>query len=288
MEYINDNCYVIQADSIAELAALEISSINQDREMARTNFHPQWARRKGLKWLGVETIDGVKKLTERGWPEGLAKAESILDANRLTVPKMKTVKRKRRRGAFGDSIDIHRVNNGDLNRAWEYRKREAGMPRKGDHVILASNIGATVNVTSEQMFWRGAVTTIAADMIERSGRSVKIIGYSWSEGVYPRSPVHSCKTILKVKDYSDSLDMESVITMLGLAGFFRYYVFKSRLSAPFKASNGLGTTVHRVPQEVVDKNAVVIDITDVWNENGAQQFLNSLESRLVVKEGVAA
>lgn len=229
-------------------------------------------------WYGADSIEEVIDIIERGWSEGLDKAQKDLSV--VELPRLTNVRRRRARASFGDDIDMQRVYAGDLDRAWGTTHREIGLNQTHQRAVIVCNVSTACSMSADEFFWRGAVTTMIADTLVNSGRPVKIVGYAWGRRAYTNGGDQ--KFIMTVKDYDEPMLPEKVIATLGFAGFFRYYGFKQILSAPQEATMGLGTPVQgRLPDEVAEEYPCeFIVIEDIWNKTAAQGLLDSLEQRL--------
>lgn len=257
-------------DCVSDLTQEEVHPCQTIRPFEKDRFNYQW-------W-GANSIDEVKQIIEHGWPEGLEKARKDLSV--VQLPRLRNVRRRRARASFGDDIDMQRVYAGDLDRAWGTTHREIGLNQTHQRIVLVCNLSTSAHIKSERCFWRGAATTIIADTLVNSGRSVKIAAFEWGTNTFKKGGNN--RFIVTVKDYDEPMLPEKVIAVLGLVGFFRYYGFKQMMSAPKECSSGLGHPVHgKIPPEIeAEYPCDFIMIDQVWNQDATQQLLNSLEGRL--------
>lgn len=122
-------------------------------------------------------------------------------------PKMDT-RRRRVRGDQGDSLDIHSVYRGQLDRAWERMgKREVTSPPMVS-IVINSIIMASTDKTV--ISYRGAVGVVLCQLLERFGYRVRLVVARGGEARVSggRDEKFSCRTI--VKDYGKPLDRETV------------------------------------------------------------------------------
>lgn len=276
-----ETTHVLRASSVSDLLTIEPSHVNRYHEWYTQRRSS--SERNDVFWLGIRGgTAAVERAVKHGWSEGRRRAvESIAQ---ITVPKIKNLKRQKARADAGDHLDMQRVYGGDLERAWETTRRDVGVNIRSQLVTLVVNIGALCNVRAEEMYWRGAAALVACDTLERSGRRVEIIAYNYASQVYPGSEHPTGLTVVKVKAFEDAVNLDQLASTLALAGFFRTYIFIAKLAAPFKASRGLGVTIHQAPSAEllgVARGSEVIHVTDVWTCEAANNFVASLEGTLL-------
>jgi hypothetical protein len=271
-------------------ALLRVKPSEQNRE-TYTGFQRNRGRSfSGISWYGTEGgWDGVERLLNEGWPEGLRRME---DAVKALVPSgVATIRRRRKLASFGDNLDIQRVYAGDLDRAWDTTERS---PQRGLGrivVTLLVNLGANANVTSEQLFWKGASAVALAKALEESGRRVRIIGYTCGVNRYEGEGEDdwTVDTVM-LKDEAEPLDLERLAVTTGLAGFFRRYLFTSYLNTDDKARGSLGSSKHfargsmdasdlaTVPEALRELagSAGTINIDAIWDMGSSQRFIDGI------------
>lgn len=137
--------------------------------------------------------------------------------------KVESRKRKRHKGAIGDTLDIHAVYRGELDRAWTYTKRDmhdGGMK----NITLLVNIGDNCGISSSALGWRGAVALKVCDVMTEAGYNVRIIANQMTEDVTrdDNGYGYNCTT---VKDFDEYLDVPKLAAIFCRAGFFRSVIF---------------------------------------------------------------
>lgn len=235
---------------------------------------------------GVPTLGDVVELSRRGWPDGLRRIRESLRC--LNLPGVASVKRRRTRGSFGDSLDIHRVYSGQLDTAWS--RTERTVKRGLGRIVTTLLVGITASWgrSAEEFFWRGAVATTIADMLERSGRRVRIVGFMHARGVYEDSYDETTTITFNVKQETQLLDLERLAFVTALSGFFRVWMFRAMASPKEASDDGLGHPVHleagpaKVDEDMPPAlhqfagNAGTIIIDDVWNKESAQKLVDEV------------
>ncbi|APD20342.1 hypothetical protein AM24_151 [Acinetobacter phage AM24] len=137
--------------------------------------------------------------------------------------KVESRKRKRHKGPIGDTLDIHAVYRGELDRAWTYTKRDmhdGGMK----NITLLINIGDNCGISSQALGWRGAVALKVCDVMTEAGYNVRIIANQMTENVTRDDDGYgyNCTT---VKDFDEYLDVPKLAAIFCRAGFFRSVIF---------------------------------------------------------------
>ena len=261
--------YIKMYSSVAEIRAL-------DKTLDLPPKYEVIHARPAYTFHGVQSLSELEGYLDRGWPEGEKYARSTLKA--LSIPRTKTVRRRKTRGDFGDHLDIQRVYAGSLDTAWERTERTYAEGRLGRHVTLLVNIGALASRHKSDLFWRGAVTMVLADELEKAGRRCEVVAYSWARGAYRDGSF--ALTGIKVKDFDQPLEPQKLITVTGHAGFVRWYVFRNRyLNQTAVLQGHLGETVDRVPSYAllsIPASRNVIPINNVYSRGDAEILLQQV------------
>lgn len=117
------------------------------------------------------TADVQRLLTEPLFPQGVARIESL--AEKITAPTPRSRRRKPRRGAQGDDLDMQRVWQGDLEHAWTEVKREQTVgPAR---VLIAVNVAGSACVDAAEFACRGAAALALASALQTAGFTVSIV-----------------------------------------------------------------------------------------------------------------
>ena len=187
---------------------------------------------------------------------------------------MKTIRRHKARGDFGDALDMQAVYSGNLSRAWERTVRDQGVQQQSSNIIIAVNLTASASKSPEQFFWRGATASVLARALIQAGRNVKVQAYDWGTNVFTDSR-KDLQCFFVIKDFQDVLDYNKLFTITSHAGFFRYYVFNAMECTKFKTRSSLGRPVHnRIPDELKGDQFKTILIDDIWDERQALEKIN--------------
>lgn len=236
----------------------------------------------GKNWYGVNTLTEVKKALAEGWEEGTTKLKKISDdVTALNPPKPISTRRRRSWADAGDTLDITRTYAGDLN-AWQRCTRaQANTTRYFDLII---NLGIPYHIKAETLLYRGASALVLSDLLVRAGYSVKIkAGYACRGLISGTSEL--CADMVTVKDYQDPLDINSLASIVCLAGFFRYVLFSLATQREQTVCGSLGSTV-RI-NDVMEQagNTPPASITDFDKVGSLQSAMDFVREKVQALQG---
>jgi len=177
------------------------------------------------RWYGVSSLDEVKRILREGYPEGAAMVDKVYDAIAPKLPRAIDYRRQRVRADQGDSLDIHAVNRGALDRAWETVKRRA---RVGTGLIrIAVDICGNCDVSAELLKWRGIAALALSRAMTKAGYSVEIVaGQSGERAFLRKSDLYGTITVT-IKPRHAVVDTATLAAAVCMPGFFRYLGFAS-------------------------------------------------------------
>jgi hypothetical protein len=247
-------------DNLAELEADTPAAINR-------SYLKEVLERGGSYWLGVEGgFAAVQEYVRSGWKEGY---ERMVRMGEKLLPKELEVataiasrrKRKRTMGEQGASVDMDRVWQGNLDRAWNQMRHVIKISTSPRNVGIFVDLGASAGVTAESLTWRGAVAVKLIDWLMKSGYSVSLyVGCCSIGNYYSKNSMASVHSV-KIKDYQQQLSPEHVAAACS-TGFYRTYLFKSILcekeALQAKVVTGLGRPMSHpdmMPQELIKDKA---------------------------------
>jgi len=225
--------------SVTALIEQEIPS-EQNREM----WHREtYGYSGGESWYGVESAKAVDEALLRGWKDGTDRMRKSLDA--VELPRIPSIKRKRKWRDQGDDVCIHRVNSGRLTDAWRRTERETALNTSGSHITIAVDAGCNCGVTSDDAMWRGAAAVAIADAAIMSGRSVRMITcFSAKDAVLGADkPFNNHYVAIEVKAYHQNVSVDVMMTMASLVGFFRVHGFKAFAAVESKICPEFGKSI---------------------------------------------
>lgn len=224
-------------------------------------------------WYGPngETMEQVIDYCTNGWEYGIEKTDKL--KQQISIPVLESVKRKLTKGSEGDWLDIHAVNRGQLATAWTKKKRTNSRGPK--RFQLVCKLGGAGYVSGEALLWRGVTCMALAQAIIEAGHAVEIIGFNNTKSVYQDGT--GILNTLNIKEYAQPLDVGTLATVTGLAGFYRYYMFLARLQENKEATYGLGRSLDEPPAiESGQAQQIIID-PKIETKKEAEKFLEEVE-----------
>lgn len=202
-------------------------------------------------WLGTTGgFSAFERKTREGWPELRATLERKLSDVELEVPRFpsqtETRRRKRHRGEHGDTLNMAKVWNGDLEHAWERPVREVRVAPNTKCITLLFEVGAHCGITNDQAMWRAALCMLLVRSLAQAGRTFEIwvqssqsSGFSTMYDGYDRNVPSKCWYSWCVKKASDPLVMDRLCSMVSI-GMLRTYGFVAYDCTPHKIGMGYG------------------------------------------------
>lgn len=204
----------VHYEDVAEALAVKPTATNA-REVKRTQDADYGSR----DWFGPDLTGksgaAARALYASGWMQGAAKIAALKPAE---VAQPMSIRRRVKRSDQGDTLDIHAVYAGNLDRAWFRAKRAARAGRKNVTIIAPINIACSYS--TDQVFWRGAAVAKLADLLADAGYNVGIVGAMISTDVDNNGTIDMVHTI-DLKRTDQPLDVPNLAAALAHTGFFR-------------------------------------------------------------------
>jgi hypothetical protein len=205
----------------------------------------------------------------------------MYDSIAATMPRAIDFRRQRVRSDQGDSLDIHAVNRGALDKAWESAKRKA---KTGTGLIrIVVDICGNGFVTAEQLKWRGVAALALSRAMTKAGYSVEIVaGLACNAAFASNYELRGIITVT-VKPRYAAVDTATLAATVCLPGFFRYSGFAAIMrqadDIDSNVDSGLGRAV---------KLETVLPVPEKIAQVVAPETINSQASATAwVKEAVA-
>ena len=237
------------------------------------------------QWFGCASADAVDALLTEGWPAGLARMHGMRERITAQCPYVRQAARRVRRRPQGTELDPHAVQRGDLMRAWrrvEKVERVSGMVRT-KFVRIVLNVGARRTVPAPHLLYRPVAGLLVAEHLIARGYTVEVIAASFGLGV-TKSGANMLIT-LHVST-SDRQVLPANFAILGLAGFFRKYVFAVRCAVPERIAAGFGRSaaLATIPQTLAQEGGHTIITPDFWTEADAIEWINTVLTTGIVRK----
>jgi hypothetical protein len=249
----------------------------------KTSAEEHWKRKSDKDWLGVRSVSELRSVLTKGYPEGVAKLEKITVGD---LPAPQDIRRRRVRSDQGDELDMQAVYRGDLSRAWSRTKRQSRTSVRSVSIVI--DLAGNANVTSDELFWRGAAGLRLASELTEAGYSVAIYGAAGAEEITTQGSNNVCQFV-EIKAEDSPLDMDRLASLTCLSGFFRTSLFTGIYFAADKlglqASYGLGRSNNKllaegikalpIPQEAIIQTAVKSKSSaEAWLKSVLEQIAN--------------
>jgi hypothetical protein len=240
--------YHVWFDSVAELhrelPAMQLRANRGDWNRRMSSYYDGDWYGHGIH-IGSEAIEIIAK----GAPDLLALMQPMIQALRKELSldtaaaiQVETRRRKRHRSDYGDTLDMHRVWSGDLDRAWERPVREPRLTPTERYASVFLDLGVLSDVDAVDTLWRGAAGLCMVDTLTRMGVSVELWAGASGRSTYEYGPDYRWSGV-RVKEYAQPLNEER-LAAVAHAMFHRTFSFGMYLAAPFKATSGLGRPTH--------------------------------------------
>lgn len=275
------NLTAILWDSVTEPEATLKGEWKEESNKTKAIGH--WERDSDPSWLGVKSVNELRSVLTKGYPEGVKKLEQITVGE---LPAPQDIRRRRVRSDQGDELDMQAVYRGDLSRAWSRTKRQSRASVRSVSIII--DLAGNASVTSSELFWRGAAGLRLADELTTAGYSVAIYGAAGAKNYTAEGSEDVCQ-LVEIKAEDSPMDMDRLASLTCLAGFFRTSLFTGIIWAADKsgmrACSGLGSSGNAliaegikqlpIPQEAIIQPAVKNKATaEAWLKSVLEQIAN--------------
>lgn len=215
--------------------------------------------RGGTRWLGCDDgVEGVFNRISHGWPELREQLTQMLQGMELDLPVFPTHttmrKRKMTRSDQGDSLDMTRVWNGQLESAWLRPKHVERVVPNTKRITLAFDITANGSVNNGMAMWRAALCMLLVDSLARAGRIMEVYILDSTSHMFKdyAAPRHLW-TSWCVKKSNDPIVMDRLCAMVSV-GFMRTAGFLAMACGPWTPSVGFGSALGRgLPKTLNDR-----------------------------------
>jgi hypothetical protein len=275
-------------DSVTEPEAL-LKADGWNHEANKSSGLNHFTRKAETSWLGVPSVDALRKVLTKGWKAGVERIEKIPLGE---LPEPTSIRRRRVRADQGDELDMQAVYRGDMSRAWSKTKRQSRTSVRSVSIVI--DLAGNAGVSSEQLFWRGASGLRLADELTKAGYSVAIYGAAGAANVSNEGH-EDLVQFVEIKAEDSPLDMDRLAALTGLAGFFRTSLFAgiywSCDQLGKHAAGGLGQSdntliAKAIKQMPIPQNSIIQP--PVKTQERAEEWLKSVLEQIANPEQQAA
>jgi hypothetical protein len=279
----NDKSIIRTYDSINEVLELSRTPTEINKQVWQNTEEKNASNPSA--WYGIpQHQEKVRELISLGWTDGAQKLEKRRDnVQGENLPEPVSMKRRRKWSDSGDVLDITRTYAGSME-AWQKCERMPTNTRR--YVEILCNLSINSEIRAETIFYRGAAALILADMMTNAGYAVKIAATVAVGNMFTQHRKIALD-IMTVKDYSAPLDIQSLASVLCLAGFFRLAWFQLATTHIDAIDSSLGSA--RRIEDVIDLEPhQVANIDSVNDQETARQWIQDSIAKIQTAELMAA
>lgn len=240
MEYYNNKTYSIYFDNPDELLNFEFKGGNK-------NSAAYIFTRKENGWFYPDVISGKQMIEKSIFGDEVAfekyvkpkldilgHSENFVENINFTNIK----KRKRIKSNFGNEIDIHKVYQGNLDKAWDSTVIERSKQQRNFYYVVF-DIGGLADVNVEESYWTAACATKIYQAITAHGQNCEVAVGNYSDDVTIDGD--SLSWLVPVKKFDEHLS-DSRLAMMANVGFFRSFGFLAKLTCTKTIRSSYGVT----------------------------------------------
>lgn len=246
MEYISAKEYHIWFESLEEMKA-ELPAMteraNPDRWLSYCASHTYLAE----KWFGVANAERAMELIDLGWPElserltqytsQLKQTVDLASAEAVTI---EVRRRKRHRMDYGDSLDMHRVWGGELDRAWERPVRTPRQTATQRYATVYVDLAMAGMYRFNTSTWRAAAALCMVEMLTAMGVNVEVwVGDSGRHSYADYDAPLYFWSGVRIKEYMQPLNDDRLATMCS-AAMLRTWGFRMIMGGPWRTDYAYG------------------------------------------------
>lgn len=278
-------------DSLEDFESVGMNLVRQyNMRTANLNVFEKPA---GAQWWGMNAdARTVMNKVRDGSPmflEGLRPKMDQLDTEIQLAPhEVKVRRRKRTRSDYGDTLDMARVYQGQLDTAWERPTSDHKHVPSERYASIFIDCSVSWIVEFDETLWRSAAALKLCDILQQGGRNVEIYsGTTLSEPFMRAAGVPRIfRNGVRCKEYTQPLQPERLATMVSTA-FFRTYSFLSVCATRYVPNYHMGVPIQNgLPKQLQDrKNAgeLVIRIGNCFDLAGAKFIIEQAKEEIQEK-----
>lgn len=239
-------------------------------------------------WYGVDApASKVCAMALEGHAEGVPVLEGFHATLNAKLPRAVGVARARKRGDFGDELDIHAVNRGACDKAWG---RSVRALRTSSTVLrVYVDIGGNAGSDADALRWRGIAAVTLAELVRRAGYSVELVAVFATEGTSRDGQTGTIVSVT-VKPRGASANLATLAGTVCLPGFFRtlgfHAITRALDNAGITCESGLGHYVSPESHVGIDPRVTCLFVPPrVHSENNAREWI---EQTITLLQGATA
>lgn len=205
-------CRVVMFDSVAEFTEMKDDIPNCKMIWDHKVMNNFSGGGHAMEWFGCGSKKEFFEILHHGHPKYIDMIQKV----EVDVLPPKSLKRRRKMGAFGDELDIHRIYAGDFARSWSMRDKKVKISYKNIRLITHNSTNCGVDADSRA--WIGVTVLKIAEVLIEAGYNVAIDAIDLTRNA-SNEENYFCK--VTVKDYESPLDLQQLSSFICFSGFFR-------------------------------------------------------------------
>jgi hypothetical protein len=214
----------------ANVAELRHEAEQPMKSAYNENRRVKYMTSNNASWLGIEgAAPAALAALTQGYPEGERAVMKFHEQIKADLPRAEGHHRAKRRGSFGDELDVHAVNRGQLDKAWTSSTRAI---RKGTGILrLVVDVGANGHTSADELRWRGIAGLSLAEVMGRAGYSVELVAAFAVRDICCAPANSRMMFSCVVKPRGSQPDYGLLAATVALPAFFRVLGFTSIIRA---------------------------------------------------------
>lgn len=222
--------------------------------------------------------DARRALNNPLFPQGAERIERLMEA--IQTPTPVSIKRRLIRDAEGDDLDVTRVWQGDLDRAWSHAKRQRTPATS--RILIGVFVSASANVRSKTLAWRGAAALALANALEAASYMVEIRAIQRCDLTDNKKTPHDIDVTVKAAGMP--LDLHAAANMLATPLLFRGLMFRHYLAlSEHHIDGGFAMTRDNRRHDMPDRDVwdfVAVADSAIASAENAQTWINTQTAAL--------
>jgi len=192
-------------------------------------YTPAW-------WGGFKHSREAGELLSKGWAAGYQRIRKLQSELAADLPSPTSRRRRSCWAEDGDSLDPDRAMAGQWDTAYRVAKRQ--WAPGSTSVDIAFVWGGDYQANAEELFWTGAATLAAAEVLEEAGYNVRLVAISAiaSGVVFGAMSYHG----VVIKDAEEPMRPDALAAIACHAGIFRTLGLRAHLLAAHELGPGCG------------------------------------------------
>lgn len=269
-------------DSIGELLAMRAKPhVNPTNGPGKHSYYRVYDQGWICSDRSPDTQDEVSALLKaQTFKKGVDRVNRI--AADLTAPAPITRARRRVHTDAGDELNISRVWDGELERAWTTTKRAAAVGPS--RVLIVLNAAASFNTHAGELASRGATALAAVNALLEAGYVVSLVAAAHNKLF--DAPGTDYKMSVTILEPGQALDIHKLASLIASALLFRGVMMDHMLRSNEHAVGGAVSSVRELAVKHLDTQGYdrvwILEHKEATNAPAGQSWLNQKFKELEV------